>query len=73
MPSSSGLGEVAPIWVRQSRPNSKRKDVMNNADRNGIAVLQERRYSWGALPFLVVVVLGSIGFLGMENGSDNSL
>ena len=46
---------------------------MNNADRNGIAVLQERRCSWGAPSFLVVVVLGSIGFLGMENGSDNSL
>ena len=25
MPSSTGLGEVAYIWVRQSRPNGKRK------------------------------------------------
>ena len=25
MPSLSGLGEVASIWVQQSRPNSKRK------------------------------------------------
>ena len=27
MPSSSGLGEVASMWVRQSWPNSKRKGV----------------------------------------------
>ena len=33
----------------------------------------KKRCSWGAPPFLVVVVLGSIGFFGVENGSDNSL
>ena len=27
MPSLSGLGEVASIWVRQSRPNNRRKGV----------------------------------------------
>ena len=27
MPLSLGLGEVASIWVRQSRPDSKRKGV----------------------------------------------
>ena len=46
--------------------------VMVSADGNGIKVPQERSCFWGASSFRVVVVLGFIGFLGMENVSDGN-
>ena len=42
--------------------------VMMNANGNGIKVPQERSFSGGA-PSRVLVVSGSIGFLGMENAA----
>ena len=46
--------------------------MMGSVEGSGIKVPHEWRCSCGAPSFRFVVVLGSIGFLGMKNGSDGS-
>ena len=46
--------------------------VVSNAGGIGIKVPQEQKCSRDAPSFRVLVVLRSIGFLGMEYGSDDS-
>ena len=62
------------MWDSTSIPPHHRlmNGVMGSVEGSSIKVPQEWRCSWGAPSFRLVVVLGSIGFLGMKNGSDGN-